>query len=146
MKYTLLLFALLLFLAGCSQKEAPLKVVAQPITLLEDTVSIPKTKPKPKIKQTHVPRPPHKQIVLKEVKDDNFDDSYMYPVEKKKQTPKLPTPKETTNVPTVTKANTTMTKAECISMITQEKFDKYTAMFGNEEASLKRCKMLKAMK
>jgi len=39
-----------------------------------------------------------------------------------------------------------MTKEECVSMISQEKFDKYTSMFGNEEASIKRCAMLKAMK
>jgi len=37
-----------------------------------------------------------------------------------------------------------MDKEECIAMITQEKFDKYTAMFGSEAASIKRCKMLKA--
>jgi hypothetical protein len=39
-----------------------------------------------------------------------------------------------------------MTKAECISMIGADKFAKYTQMFGSEAASLKRCKILKAMK
>ena len=39
-----------------------------------------------------------------------------------------------------------MTKTECISMIGADKFTKYTQMFGSESASIKRCKMLKAMK
>ena len=41
-------------------------------------------------------------------------------------------------------AEDTINKEECIAMITQEKFDKYAAMFGSEAASIKRCKMLKA--
>lgn len=66
----------------------------------------------------------------------------MYPEDK--QTPaktveKAPTPTEPTT-PSVG-----MSKEECIAMITQEKFDKYTEMFGSEEASIKRCNMLKAM-
>jgi len=62
----------------------------------------------------------------------------MYPTKSKK--------KETTNIPEQMARSTadTMNKEECIAMITQEKFDKYAAMFGSEAASIKRCKMIKA--
>lgn len=61
-------------------------------------------------------------------------------------------------VPTITKeqnltsaeTNTTtpkyiIDKEECVQMISQEKFDKYTKMFGSEAASIKRCTMIKTM-
>ena len=58
-----------------------------------------------------------------------------------------PFPFEKKKVKSNTTASTSdqMSKEECIAMVTQEKFDKYTAMFGSEEASIKRCQMIKAM-
>ena len=72
---------------------------------------------------------------LRKVEDTNYSSNYMYPKAKKKTTPKV-----------LTSTTTIMTKAECISMITQARFDKYTQMFGSEAASIKRCRMLKAMR
>lgn len=106
------------------------------------------------------PRAPKKYIKLKEVDDNNFNDKYMYPedsVEKEtaeRPTAKVPTVEKSTienpaikksSVPTPIATSAAMTKEECISMISKEKFDKYSQMFGNENASIKRCTMLKAM-
>jgi len=76
-------------------------------------------------KQTYNSPPPHKTIALKEIED-------------KKKKEKSDSPTSITVVPL-----DTMDKDECIAMISREKFDKYTAMFGSETASIKRCKMLK---
>jgi hypothetical protein len=62
----------------------------------------------------------------------------MYPEDTKKKV------KEEPPVQTPVMTTDTMDKQECIAMISQEKFDKYTDMFGSEAASIKRCKMLKA--
>jgi len=85
-----------------------------------------------------LPTPPKKNIKLKKVEDNNYSSGYMYPAAKKK-TVKVAQA-------TTTSTSTFMDRAQCITMIGQEKFDKYTQMFGSEAASLKRCKMLKAMK
>ena len=90
-----------------------------------------------------LPPPPKKNIKLKKVKDDNFDAKYMYPEDTKKV--KVIVKKDLTEK-TIAKTTSSMTKKECIGMISQAKFDKYSAMFGNEKASLKRCAMLKAMR
>jgi len=85
-----------------------------------------------------------KNIKLKKVEDNNFNSDYMYP-----QTRSTPKPKKVTKLAqaeTSTITSSVMGKAECIAMIGQEKFDKYTQMFGSESASIKRCKMLKAMR
>lgn len=90
------------------------------------------------VEQTYLPPPPKKKIKLKKIDDTNFNTTYMYPEDTKKKVkeePPVQTPVVTTD---------TMDKQECIAMISQEKFDKYTAMFGSEAASIKRCKMLKA--
>jgi len=91
-----------------------------------------------------IPKAPKKEIKLKKVEDTNYSSNYMYPGAKKK----APTPTKvvTTPTPATKTASSDMTKAECISMIGADKFAKYTQMFGSESASLKRCKMLKAMK
>jgi hypothetical protein len=91
------------------------------------------------VKQTIPKPPPRKKIKLKKVKDNNFDESYMYPTKKKKKQKIVETPK-----PMIKTDN--MTKSECISMLGQDKFDKYSKMFGNEKSSIKRCVILKAMK
>jgi len=90
------------------------------------------------VKQTYLPPPPKKKIKLKEIDDTNFNTTYMYPEDTKKKVKEEPT----VQTPVVT--TDAMDKQECIAMISQEKFDKYTAMFGSESASIKRCKMLKA--
>jgi len=86
-----------------------------------------------------LPPPPKKNIKLKKVEDDNYTSGYMYPGAIKKKPVKVAQA-------TTTSAHTSMDKAQCIAMIGPEKFAKYTQIFGSEAASLKRCKMLKAMK
>ncbi|CAA6809428.1 MAG: Unknown protein [uncultured Sulfurovum sp.] len=90
----------------------------------------------------NVVQAPKKEIQLKKVEDNNYNADYMYPGAKKKPTP---TPKVQTTPTVATKIKKGMSKTECISLIGQVKFDKYTQMFGSEEASLKRCKILKTM-
>lgn len=122
MKYAIMPITLLLLLGGCDQPEVQSK----------DTNSAPVAK------QTYLPPPPpKKEIKLKDVNDTNFDADYMYPQNSQKKTVE-------TTAPTPIVAADTMDKTECIAMITQEKFDKYAAMFGSEAASIKRCKMIKA--
>ena len=123
MKYGIISITILLLLGGCDQPEVQDKK--------EDTVQ--------KEKQTYLPSPPPKKpIKLKDVNDTNFDAAYMYPEGTNKEA-KLEEVEQTT----VATADT-MNKEECIAMISQEKFDKYAAMFGSEAASIKRCKMIKA--
>ena len=81
---------------------------------------------------------PKKQIKLKKVEDTNYSADYMYPGQKS-TTKKV----KTTTVKPVVKG---ISKAECISMVGAEKFAKYTQILGSEAASIRRCKMLKAMK
>lgn len=119
MKYGILSITLLLILGGCDQPEVQEK--QDRLTEVQKQAYAP-------------PPPPKKPIKLKDVNDTNFNEDYMYP----KATKKKPTPQE------ALASGDSMDKAECIAMITQEKFDKYTAIFGSEAASIKRCKMLKA--
>jgi len=119
-KFWIMLVTAALFIAGCADK----------------TPTVTKTT----VKETNVPVPQrvHKEIELKEVQDGNYSSAYMYPEDKVKKE----------KVVKVAEAETTanaMSKEECISMMGQEKFDKYTQMFGNEASSIKRCAMLKAM-
>ncbi|MEA1879441.1 MAG: hypothetical protein U9N11_02185 [Campylobacterota bacterium] len=90
----------------------------------------------------NVAQAPKKNVALKKVEDSNYSSGYMYPGAKKKPTP---TPKVQTTPTVSTNVQKGMSKNECISLIGQVKFDKYTQMFGSEEASLKRCKILKTM-
>lgn len=151
MKYALLTLTALLFIA-CTPttptvpvaKEQNLSLENNASKLLEAKILADKKekalkKQKAKAKR-FAPPPPKKKIKLKKVKDNNFDANYMYPKAKKKKEVKELV-KE--NKPKIV---TDMTREECITMISQIKFDKYTAMFGNEEASIKRCAMLKAMR
>ena len=99
-----------------------------------------KRKRKRKVSNFVIPTSPKKDIKLKKVEDDNYSSGYMYPETKKKK----PVQRET--VATTTNVNATMDRATCIAMIGQAKFDKYTQMFGGEAGSIKRCKMLRAMR
>ncbi len=122
MKYSIVTIAILMLLGGCDQPTVENKVQNTPHV----------------VKQTYIPPPPKKKIKLKDVDDTNFDAAYMYPKDTKKNE-KTEIPEQMASV-----TSDTMDKKECIAMITQEKFDKYAAMFGSEAASIKRCKMLKA--
>jgi len=148
MKYTGISLLLLVLLSGCASRNN--KSVRAPIVHKQTTQSVQQSTLSPVVK---------KHIELKEVDDNNFNDKYMYPEDSvKKETAErpsseVPTAKvstvensaiKTSTVPTPATTGA-MTKAECITMISQEKFDKYSQMFGNENASIKRCAMLKAM-
>ncbi len=96
--------------------------------------------------KTYAPAPPKKKIELKEVEDTNFSSEYMYPETKTKKAKPVAVAKVDSTETTAPAASTSnMSRGECISMIGQEKFDKYTQMLGDEASAIKRCKMLKAM-
>jgi len=122
-KFWILLATAALFIAGCADKTP--------------------TVTKATVKETNVtvPQRVHKKIELKEVQDDNYSSEYMYPEDKVKKTKVV----KVAATETVATTANTMSKEECVSMIGQEKFDKYTQMFGNEASSIKRCAMLKSM-
>lgn len=123
MKYGIVIITTLILFSGCDQPTVENKEK-------NATAHV--------VKQTYLPPPPKKVIELKEVEDTNFDAAYMYPEDTKKKE-KVETVEQTAIV-----TADTMNKQECIAMISQEKFDKYTAMFGSEDASIKRCKMINA--
>jgi viroplasmin and RNaseH domain-containing protein len=68
----------------------------------------------------------------------------MYPDDKYKKDKLVETAETATENP-IEGLTPDMSREECIGMIGQEKFDRYTEMFGNEAASLKRCTLLKSM-
>ena len=124
MKYTLVTLPLVMLLLSACGSETPTPTPVKKTTTTQT------------VKRKAPPPPPKKTHELKEAKDTNYETAYMYPEDNKKK-------KEKVNTTASTSA--AMTKDECVAMITQEKFDKYTAMFGSEEASIKRCQMIKAM-
>lgn len=113
------------------------------------------TQPKVKKVQPHkeanatkryvAPPPPKKHIELKEVQDDNYSPEYMYPDDKYKKDKLVEDKPGDTADASLEKAAASMSRDECISMIGQEKFDKYTQMYGSEDASIKRCTLLKSI-
>lgn len=123
MKYGIITIAILILFSGCDQPTVEKKE-----NNTETQV----------VKQAYLPPPPKKKIELKEVEDTNFDSAYMYPEGTKKEE------KVQSVGQTAVATSDTMNREECIAMISQEKFDKYAAMFGSEAASIKRCKMIKA--
>jgi hypothetical protein len=121
----------LLLLSGCVSIKQPLyRPVSKPL--------------KPKPKPVTTPVKPAQVHELKEVQDDNFDPEYMYPETPKKRYKEPETTQPVDTTPVVTSDN--MSKEECVGMIGQVKFDKYTQMLGSEEAAIKRCVLLKSMK
>ena len=149
----------ILLFSGCSSRtqttelqnqNAKLALIIQQQQAQIDELTKKVTKKVTKKKRTRtqkkktVSTPPKKNIKLKKVEDDNYSSGYMYPGQAKKKPIKLAkaTPVATASTPT----SSAMGKAECITMIGADKFQKYTQMFGSEAASIKRCKMLKAMK
>jgi len=122
---------------GCTTQQYAPRIQA-PAKAVQDT----------NVTQTYAPAPPKKKIELKEVEDTNFSSEYMYPEAKRKKgkpvaVVQTDTRDETETVPSASTKN--MDRGECISMIGQEKFDKYTQMLGDEASAIKRCQMLKAM-
>lgn len=123
MKYTLITLPLMMFIFTACGSQSP-----TPTPVKKETTKV--------IEKKAPPPPPKKKFELKEVKDTNYETSYMYPEDNTKKK---------TEVHSSVNSTAAMSKDECVSMITQEKFDKYTKMFGSEEASIKRCEMIKAM-
>ena len=125
-KFWIIFATVALFIAGCADK----------------TPTVTKTT----VKETNIPVPQRidKKIELKEVQDGNYSSAYMYPEDKAKKE-KVVKVAEAESAATVATTANAMSKEECVSMMGQEKFDKYTQMFGNEASSIKRCAMLKAM-
>ena len=122
-KFWIMLIIAALFITGCADKTPT--VVKKPV----------------KAAEVPVPQKVHKKGELIEVQDGNFSSAYMYPEDKVKKA-KVVKVAEAETTPTMA---TTMNREECINMIGQAKFDKYTQMFGNEASSIKRCAMLKAI-
>ena len=121
-----------LLMTGCvTQQTAPVVKVEKPVK---------KVKAKKRYK---APKAPKKNIKLKEVEDENFSSEYMYPKAKKQEVAKVKEPVAYTE--DINPAISSMSNGECIAMIGQEKFDKYSQMYGGSSAALKKCKMLKAM-
>ncbi len=125
MKYIGISLITFILLAGCASNNTP--PVKKQVTVKDQSISE-VTPPSPK----HVGE-------LKKVEDTNYSSAYMYPEDTVKKEKVV----EPTQTPLAT--DTGMNKEECIAMISQEKFDKYAAMFGSETASIKRCNMIKAM-
>jgi len=121
-----LLLASAFLLLGCNEQpqlQQPMQIKKKPVA---NTYS-------------NVPKPPKKKIELKEVEDENFSSDYMYPDANKK-------PEKIEKLVAETPAaDTDMTRTECISMLGQEKFDKYAEMFNGDAGAIKKCKMLKTL-
>ena len=121
-----------LLVVGCVEQPKP-----QVVKVVE--------KPKPKPKKKYVaPKAPKKNIELKEVEDKNFSSDYMYPETDKKSKKKVKE-KVSTVASTEVSPAAAMTKTECLSMIGQDKFDKYAQMLGSDAGAIKKCAMLKAL-
>jgi len=87
------------------------------------------------------PPPPRKHIKPKEVQDDNYTPAYMYPEDTGK--------KDREEVEAETQVATQhplLSREACIAMIGEAQFNRYSAMFGNETAALKRCTLLHSMR
>lgn len=130
------------FMLGCASRQDTMRVVEQqPQSQAEvqaETIASQYSVP-----QSKVPSAPKKKHTPKAVEDSNYSDKYMYPEDTSAAKKDSKTSVEKKATSSLAQA---MTKEECIAMISQEKFDKYTTMFGSEASSLKRCTMLKAMK
>jgi len=85
-----------------------------------------------------IPKLPKKHIKLKEVHDNDFTPEYMYPVDKKD---KEPLESEISN--NINNKYTNMSETECITLIGQERFDRYVKMLGSKQDAIKRCQIIK---
>jgi len=139
MKTWIFTLSALLLMTGCT----PYEPEPEPTKVVKKEVKKAKKHKKHK-KYAAVPPPPKKKIKLKEVEDKNFSSDYMYPETDKKSKKKVEE-KVSTVESTEASPASTMTNTECITMIGQEKFDKYTQMLGSEAGAVKKCAMLKAL-
>ena len=128
-KFWIILVTAALLISGCADKTP---------VITKKPVQLEKAK-------APVPQKVHKKGELVEVQDGNFSSAYMYPESTRKKKKEVKVSEAQADTTTVATTSNTMNKAECIGMIGQEKFDKYTQMFGNEASSIKRCAMLKEM-
>ncbi len=128
MKFYILSTVAVLLISGCSQQE---KVI----------VPIPEVKKENT--QQHTYKAPKKNIKLKEVEDTNFSSEYMYPKAKDNKNSTTEIKKSNIKNETTIASNNIETK-ECIALIGQDKFDKYSQIYGTSGA-LKKCKMFKAI-
>jgi len=135
MKYLFSITTILLLITGCTSSQIP---EYRPVK------KAPTPAPTPVQKVKAAPVKPTKVHTLKEVQDNNFNPDYMYPETPKKKTKEEAVSKQPVTTP-ATISTAPMGKEECIAMIGQEKFDKYTQMLGGESGAIKRCTMLKAM-
>jgi hypothetical protein len=122
---------LTLFVTGCSSPQPEKR--SPTVTETE--------KPRMQTPKNYTPpTPPKKSFKPKEVQTDNYTSEYMYPSNKLQPSPVKKEEKAEQDT-----ASNTMAKEECIAMIGEEKFEKYTKMFSDEAAAIKRCTLLKAM-
>jgi hypothetical protein len=70
------------------------------------------------------------------VQDNNFSPEYMYPTTSKKEIKKII--KDKISISTI------ITQQECINLIGQERFDRYTQMLGSIDNAIRRCMIIKA--
>jgi uncharacterized protein YcfL len=92
-------------------------------------------------KKQYAPAPPKSSFKPKVVQADNYTSEYMYPSNKAQPAPVKTELHEEENL-----TSEKMSKEECIAMIGEEKFAKYTQMFSSETGAIKRCTILKAMR
>ncbi len=137
MNYLIIFISMLLFFTGCTTQNTR---VAPKIDQAANISDNEKNTTKETISKK-IPQKPKKIIALKKVEDNNFSPEYMYPEDNAKEMKVAADAQETSTPPEA--PGPIITKEECISMIGQEKFDKYTALLGSEEASIKRCQMIK---
>ena len=156
MKLWLAMATTIVFFSGCNSRSQNVKLqntnAQQSLRIQQQQLQIDALrdaldtkKAKARAKAASMPQAPKKNIKLKKVEDTNYSAGYMYPGATKKKKP-IKVVKSAVAKTTVATASTVMGKPECITMIGQAKFDKYTQMFGSEAASIKRCSMLKAMR
>jgi len=157
-KLSLSITAVLLLLSGCNSRTQNMQLqntnARQALQIQQQQAQIDalkksinaKKKTRSRTKKTAMPQAPKKNIKLKKVEDNNYSSSYMYPGAQKKKKAKKAV-KVATATPVAAKVSSNaMGKTECIAMIGEDKFTKYTQMFGSEAASVKRCNMLNAMR
>ncbi|MGC9351299.1 MAG: hypothetical protein ACP5D3_04860 [Sulfurovum sp.] len=124
------IICLTLLVAGCSSHQ-PEKTYPKN----EETTSQRVTK------TPYTPAPPKRTFKPKVVEVENYTSEYMYPSNKTHSAPAKQAENKEQNL-----ASEGMTKEECIAMIGEEKFAKYTEMFSGETGAIKRCTILKAMR
>jgi len=128
MKFYILGTTIVLLISGCSQQN---RVIAAPVEIKKEK------------KHQYRDAAPKKNIKLKDVEDENFSSEYMYPETEvnKKSIAKI---ENIHNENIVTESSDNINTKECIALIGQDKFNKYSQIYTLSGA-LKKCKMLKSI-